>query len=112
VWTLISSLGHKINTPVPSLFTFNIKDKRIDGIPGVSVNNAVLKVEGTKLKSDGPLLITHWGISGPAVLKLSSWGAGELHSLNYKFGIIINWLPGFNTESAAVKLTEIKNEQH
>ncbi len=98
IWGLISKLGHKIETPVPSLFTFNIKDKRIAGLPGVSVPNAEIKIEGTKLKSKGPLLITHWGMSGPAVLKLSAWGARELSNCNYNFELIINWLPGFNLE--------------
>jgi hypothetical protein len=109
IWNLVAQLGHTIENPVPSLFTFNIKDKRIDKIPGVSVQNVSLKVEDTKLISDGPLLITHWGISGPAVLKLSAWGARSLNNLKYNFEIIINWLPGFNPESAAEKLTQIKN---
>jgi flavoprotein, HI0933 family len=109
VWKIIVSLGHTIELPVPSLFTFNVKDQRIDGIPGVSVNDAEIKIEGTKLKSSGPLLITHWGMSGPAILKLSAWGARELHKSDYKFKLVINWLPGINQESAKEKLTQVKN---
>lgn len=110
IWILISKLGHKIETPVPSLFTFNISDKRISGLPGISVPEAEIKVEGTKLSSSGPLLITHWGMSGPSVLKLSAWGARELHNCNYKFDLIINWLPGFNPERLKEKLIQIKNQ--
>jgi predicted Rossmann fold flavoprotein len=107
VWNIIKSLGHTIESPVPSLFTFNIKDKRIDGMPGLSVHDAEIKVEGTNLKSSGPLLITHWGMSGPAILKLSAWGARELHQMNYKFNLVINWLPGLNLESAKDKLSQV-----
>jgi len=110
MWNLLSNLGHKIEIPVPSLFTFNISDKRISGLPGVSVPESELYIEGTKLKSSGPLLITHWGMSGPAILKLSAWGARELHDCNYKFDLIINWLPGFNTDRLKEKLTQIKNQ--
>jgi hypothetical protein len=109
IWKIISELGHKIEMPVPSLFTFNIKDKRIGGLPGVSVPDAEIKVEGTKLKSSGPLLITHWGMSGPAILKLSAWGARELYNCNYKFELIINWLPGINQEQLKEKLIQIKS---
>jgi predicted Rossmann fold flavoprotein len=109
VWKIIESLGHNIESPVPSLFTFNIKDKRIDDIQGVSVLDAEIKVDGTKLKSDGPLIITHWGISGPAILKLSAWGARELHKCDYKFKLIINWLPGVNQDSAREKLYHVKD---
>ena len=108
VWKIIKSLGHTIELPVPSLFTFNVKDKRIDGIPGVSVNDAEIKIEGTKLKSSGPLLITHWGMSGPAILKLSAWGARVLHKMDYEFKLVINWLPGINQESAKEKLSQVK----
>ncbi len=109
IWKTIELLGHTIELPVPSLFTFNIKDKRIDGLPGVSVNDAVINIEGTKLKSNGPLLITHWGMSGPAILKLSAWGAREIHKKDYKFNLVINWLPGLNQESAKEMLSQVKN---
>jgi hypothetical protein len=77
--------------PVPSLFTFNIKDERIEGLPGLSVPAAEVHIEGSKLKSTGPLLITHWGMSGPAILKLSAWGARELHQHGYHFHLRVNW---------------------
>ena len=110
VWKIIESLGHTIELPVPSLFTFNINDQRIDGIPGVSVNDAEIKIEETKLISSGPLLITHWGMSGPAILKLSAWGARELHKMDYKFKLVINWLPGMNQESVKEKLNQLKKD--
>ena len=110
VWKIIKSLGHTIELPVPSLFTFNVKDKRIQGIPGVSVNDAEIKIDGTKLKSRGPLLITHWGMSGPAILKLSAWGARDLYKRDYNFNLVINWLPGLNQESMKGKLSQIKKD--
>jgi len=92
VWNMIENLGHKIIQPVPSLFTFNIKDDILKDIPGTSVPNASVKVLNSKLSESGPLLITHWGLSGPGILKLSAWGALELHQNNYKFEIEVNWL--------------------
>ena len=83
--TIAGSFGHTIEPPVPSLFTFHIDDARLIGLSGLSVENAVVTVAGTKLKTDGPLLITHWGASGPAILKLSAWGARELAEVNYEF---------------------------
>jgi predicted Rossmann fold flavoprotein len=109
IWKIISSLGHKIEPPVPSLFTFNISDKRLDGIQGVSVPTADVKIAGTKLKDAGPLLITHWGLSGPVILKLSAWQARELYKRDYKFDLLINWLPGINQEAVKGKIIEIKN---
>jgi predicted Rossmann fold flavoprotein len=103
-WLL--NLGHTIAEPVPSLFTFNLASERsgsakhsITELMGVSVERARVKVEGTKLVEEGPLLITHWGFSGPAVLRLSAWGARELASRNYEFTVHINWLPDFNEQS-------------
>src|SRR5690606_10995769 len=75
IWEMLTEKGHQIISPVPSLFTFNIKDTRIKDLMGISVPNVTLKVKETKLKSNGPLLITHWGMSGPAILRLSAWGA-------------------------------------
>ena len=92
VWDLVSSLGHKIIEPVPSLFTFNIKDSRLTDLLGVSVPNATVKIIGTKLESHGPLLITHWGMSGPAVLKLSAFGARILAEKKYVYEVEVNWL--------------------
>ncbi|HET8753143.1 MAG TPA: aminoacetone oxidase family FAD-binding enzyme, partial [Salinimicrobium sp.] len=96
MWNLLENLGHKIVPPVPSLFTFNIKDKRIADLPGISTFAAV-EICGEKLFSDGPLLITHWGMSGPAILKLSAWGAREL-SKRSEFDIKVNWLPEISAE--------------
>lgn len=92
IWTLLEALGLQIIPPVPSLFTFNIKDERIRELPGLSVPLAEVKVEQSKLKSSGPLLITHWGMSGPATLKLSAWGARELAERKYRFFIRVNWI--------------------
>jgi predicted Rossmann fold flavoprotein len=92
MWQILAKLGHTIIEPVPSLFTFNIKDPRLTDLLGISVPLAEVKVEGSKLSSTGPLLITHWGMSGPAILKLSAWGARELSAMQYKFAIRINWI--------------------
>lgn len=90
----LKDLGHSIVPPVPSLFTFNMPSEPIKELMGVVANPVSVKVKGTKLSSEGPLLITHWGMSGPAILKLSSWGARELSAMNYKFEVLINWLGG------------------
>jgi len=92
VWSMIENFEHTIVEPVPSLFTFNIFDKRIKEIPGVSVSKATVKVLHSKLEAQGPLLITHWGLSGPVILKLSAWGALELYQKGYSFEIEVNWL--------------------
>lgn len=88
----ITALGHSIETPVPSLFTFNIPKHPITSLMGLSVPLATVKINGTKLKEQGPLLITHWGLSGPVILKLSAWGARQLASMDYQFSIQVNWL--------------------
>ncbi|MDC1229962.1 aminoacetone oxidase family FAD-binding enzyme, partial [bacterium] len=92
MWKVLEDLGHTIVQPVPSLFTFDIKDKRIKGIPGVVAQNIEVKVRGTDLVSEGPLLITHVGMSAPAILKLSAFGAVELAKRNYNFNIEINFI--------------------
>jgi len=92
MWDLIENLGHKIIQPVPSLFTFNIESEILKDIQGVSVPNASVKILNSKLSEEGPLLITHWGLSAPAILKLSAWGAVELHKRDYQFEIEVNWL--------------------
>ena len=97
---LAESLGHKLIANVPSLFAFNIDDQRLADLPGVSVTNATVSLAGIKLQANGPLLITHHGLSGPGILKLSAWAARELHQLNYKFTITINWLPDIDVASA------------
>ncbi len=107
VWEMLQNFGHAVVSPVPSLFTFNIKDPRIAALPGVSAQVSV-KVIDTKLESSGPLLITHWGMSGPAILKLSAWGARILFEKNYQFSIAINWLNDTDTEDVEKILKELK----
>jgi predicted Rossmann fold flavoprotein len=109
IWDLLHTFGHAIITPVPSLFTFNVKDPRIKELPGIATQVNV-KVIGSKLESTGPLLITHWGMSGPAILKLSAWGARILHDKNYQFAIEVNWLNDIDTEEAETLLKELKQE--
>jgi predicted Rossmann fold flavoprotein len=92
IWDLVTTLGHKVIEPVPSLFTFKIKDARLTDLLGVSVPYATVKIVDTKLESHGPLLITHWGMSGPAILKLSAFGARKLAELNYEYKVEVNWL--------------------
>lgn len=94
----LKQTGHTIEEPVPSLFTFNMPGNTITSLMGVTVPNALVKISGTKLAEAGPLLITHWGMSGPAILRLSAWGARELAVKQYVFSIIINWL-GTETEN-------------
>jgi predicted Rossmann fold flavoprotein len=109
IWEMLQTFGHAIVNPVPSLFTFNIKDSRIKELPGVSAIVSV-KVKDTKLTSTGPLLITHWGMSGPAILKLSAWGARILFEKNYQFTIFVNWLNDIDTDDAEKILKELKQE--
>jgi len=92
IWKMLQNLGHTIINPVASLFTFNIKDERIKSIPGVVAQNVAIKVVNSNLISEGPLLITHWGMSAPAILKLSAFGALELAKRDYKFKIEINFI--------------------
>ncbi len=92
IWGMMAELGHKIIAPVPSLFTFKIFDKRIEEIPGISVPNATISIMGSSFESSGPLLITHWGLSGPVVLKLSAFGALFLAEKNYEYEVKVNWL--------------------
>ena len=92
VWELSKALRHSIISPVPSLFTFNIKDPRIKDLLGISVPNATVQLEDTNLEASGPLLITHWGMSGPAILKLSAFGARVLAEKNYEYQVQVDWL--------------------
>ncbi len=127
MWNILKVLGHRIIDPVPSLFTFHIKDPRIDGIQGVSTHSRVELVSrelpgkrlsgvirtsskrSAGLTTEGPLLITHWGMSGPAVLKLSSWGARILHDYNYRFRIRVNWTPDYHQEGMYAFLVKVKD---
>jgi predicted Rossmann fold flavoprotein len=90
-WKLCKALGHRIVDPVPSLFTFKIKDPLIDGLAGISVPYAEVAIKNQKFQETGPLLITHWGLSGPSILKLSAWAARALHAVDYQFTIKVNW---------------------
>ena len=102
----LADLGHKIEPPVPSLFTFNMPKNPVTELMGVVVNPASVKIPGTKLQDDGPLLVTHWGMSGPAILKLSAWGARVLEAKNYQFKILVNWLNQKNEDVIRTQVTE------
>jgi predicted Rossmann fold flavoprotein len=109
IWDLMGHLGHKIISPVPSLFTFNINDIRITEIPGISVPNATVSLTESKFETDGPVLITHWGISGPAILKLSAVGALFLAEKNYQYSVKVNWLSK-SLETVLQKLKILKKQ--
>ena len=104
---IVKALGHTIAEPVPTLFTFNIKDKRIYGLAGLSVENVTLKMEA--LTQRGALLITHWGLSGPAVLRLSAWGARELQEMKYRSRFTVNWLGDYKPDAALEVLQRSKD---
>ncbi|NEV94535.1 NAD(P)/FAD-dependent oxidoreductase [Psychroflexus sp. YR1-1] len=118
LWRLIQSLGHRVIEPVPSLFTFNVKDKRIEGLSGISLeaevqvfttkDRGVSKQKLKSLHSSGPILITHWGLSGPCILKLSAWGARVFHELNHQFQMRVNWLPHHHVESLQSLMETLK----
>lgn len=100
------ALGHTVSEPVPSLFTFNMPGETITERMGLVVKNAIVRIQGTKLSHQGPVLITHWGMSGPAVLKLSAWGARELSERNYGFTIQVNWIGLINETEVTAQLNE------
>lgn len=103
---LAEQLGHTLEPAVPSLFTFKISDPILDGIPGVSVAKVTCRVESEKLSSTGPLLITHWGLSGPGILRLSAWGARRLADIDYRFTLVVNWLP--DIENIKLEIQELR----
>lgn len=112
-YQIAKSLGHTIEPPVPSLFTFNIIDKQLKELAGISANPVKLRLSvdsKTYLEQTGPLLITHWGLSGPAVLKLSAWGARVLHDRAYQATLLINWQPQENSDQLRAKLLQVKAE--
>jgi predicted Rossmann fold flavoprotein len=112
-YKIARSLGHHIEPPVPSLFTFNIADPQLQALAGISVNPVNLRLSianTTPLQQTGSLLITHWGLSGPAVLKLSAWGARILQENQYKCQLTINWLPNLQQEEVRQKLLNVKQE--
>jgi hypothetical protein len=104
-----AALGHTIEPPVPSLFTFAVDDSRLHGLAGISVPEARVAIEGTALTQSGPLLITHWGLSGPVVLKLSAWGARVLHDRSYRATLQIDWLPDRPEDDLRQSLQAIKS---
>ncbi|WP_103667488.1 NAD(P)/FAD-dependent oxidoreductase [Pseudanabaena sp. BC1403] len=122
-YAIARSLGHELEPPVPSLFTFNIKDSKLHELAGVSVNPATVKLlisnsnpekkksTRNQLEQSGALLITHWGLSGPAVLKLSAWAARELHDCNYQAKLAVNWIPSLKVEAIKQILLSAKTEQ-
>ena len=110
IWQLLETFGHTIAKPVPSLFTFNITDERIKDIPGVVVKNVAVRVKDTNLYSEGPLLITHWGLSAPSILKLSAFGAIALAARDYKFQIEVNFIKTTLADCLA-SLKDLKQEQ-
>lgn len=104
----ISDLGVKIIQPVPSLFTFNIPDSPFKGLEGIAISTCRVKINTTKLEQTGPVLITHWGLSGPAILKLSAWGAVILKEMNYDFTATINFIPEWNEEKLRDYFIQLK----
>lgn len=106
----LRELGHTIEEPVPSLFTFNMPGNPITKLMGISVEKAKVKIINSKLEEEGPLLITHWGLSGPAILRLSAWGARELAITGYEFRVIVNWLTDFSEQSLAEKFKSFRFE--
>ncbi len=107
---IAESFGHTIVPPVPSLFTFHITDPRLTDLAGVSVENVVVTAPGTKLKTDGPVLVTHAGLSGPGILKLSAWGAREFAEKNYAFPITLNWVPPHTRDSLLKTLSAVREQ--
>ena len=122
-YAIARSLGHELEPPVPSLFTFNIKDSKLHELAGVSVNPATVRLltanssaekkksARNQLEQSGALLITHWGLSGPAVLKLSAWAARELHDCNYQAKLAVNWIPTIKVEAVKQVLLSAKTDQ-
>lgn len=108
IWEQLRSIGHSIIAPVPSLFTFNIKHPIIEGLLGVSLPSVQINCKGLNLKSNGPLLITHWGLSGPAILKLSAWGARKFNEVGYAFEITVNWTNNYGIEEVGEALLQQK----
>ena len=108
---LAVSLGHTLEPPVPSLFTFHLETPWVRELAGVSVEAVEASVPGTGLRERGALLLTHWGLSGPAILRLSAWGARELHGFNYRFPLRLNWLPHLGAEALAAELESRREAQ-
>jgi predicted flavoprotein YhiN len=105
------SLGHTLESPVPSLFTFHIETPWLRELAGVSVESVEVSVPGTNLRERGPVLLTHWGLSGPAILRLSAWGARHLHGLDYRFPLHVKWLPHLTSEALASEFKSRREAQ-
>ncbi|GEO06929.1 carbon dioxide concentrating mechanism protein CcmK [Adhaeribacter aerolatus] len=106
----LKKLGHTILDPVPSLFTFNVPDSPLKELQGISVGQAKVKIAGHHLENEGPFLFTHWGFSGPAVLKLSAWSARTLHQLNYQFQVLINLAPAYSEDALRLQLADYRKQ--
>jgi hypothetical protein len=112
-YAIAKDFGHTVESPVPSLFTFNIPDPRLQDLAGISANDVRIQLPEappTLKEQTGPLLITHWGVSGPAVLKLSAWGARFLHEQHYKTPLLINWLPQYKQDNLRQMLLAVKSQ--
>lgn len=109
-FTWAEELGHSIQKPVPSLFTFNVPSSPLKELSGISWDPVQLQIVGTSLMQTGPLLITHFGFSGPAALKLSAWGARHLHEKDYRVELAVNWLPQLSQEEIFQKLVQLKTQ--
>jgi len=107
---LARSFGHRIQTAAPSLFTFKIDDPRITDLQGLSVPDAGVRITGSKLSSSGPVLITHWGLSGPGILKISAWGARDLQERDYRFEAVVNWTGSRTEEQILAEFTRLRTE--
>lgn len=110
-YDFLAKLNHNICAPIPSLFTFNDAENDFKDLMGVSVPDAEIRIAATKFSQRGPVLITHWGLSGPAVIKLSSWAARYLHQCDYKFTVLVNWLGTTNEDELRATLTQYKAER-
>src|SRR5206468_3836183 len=108
---LAVSLGHSLEAPVPSLFTFHIATPWLRELAGISIETAEASVAETRLHERGALLITHWGLSGPAILRLSAWGARALHQEDYHFPLHVNWLPHLSEETLAREFQTRRDSQ-
>jgi predicted Rossmann fold flavoprotein len=106
--TLATPLGHRVIPPAPSLFTFHVHDPLLEGLAGLSVVRVESSVPGTSFRQQGPLLLTHTGLSGPAILKLSAWGARWMQEQNYQFPLEIDWLPDTSRESMAGRFRDVR----
>ena len=106
----LKTLGHSVHSPVPSLFTFNFREKTLSDLAGISVENAHVKIEELPFEETGPVLITHWGLSGPAVLKISAWAARDLHDLEYRFHALVNWVHPLNEHETREELIKLRDK--